>query len=81
MTTVLRIQLRGKWKVSSSHLLACQLKRMQIFKVHVYFWPCIEKSLSSVSVELCCGACGHVYTVVQSSCAEKALLSNSVIII
>ena len=44
-------------------------------------WSRIEKSLSRVSVELCCGACGHVYTVVESSCAEKALLSNSVIII
>ena len=44
-------------------------------------WSRIEKSLSRVSVELCCGACGHVYTVVESSCAEEALLSNSVIII
>ena len=26
-------------------------------------WSRIEKSLSRVSVELCCGACGHVYCV------------------
>ena len=45
MTTVPKIQLRGKWKVSSSHLLACQLKRMQIFKVHICF--CSGRALKS----------------------------------
>ena len=45
MTTVLRIQLRGKWKVSSSRLLACQLKMMQIFKVHICF--CSGRALKS----------------------------------